>query len=279
MPRKSIYRRYTPAIIPKEGKNQQKYWFIFNQDQMLVKVNKGKLNIPHVKKLRDLNISPIRKQYLGKLQEHPCYSAEVDPDTSAPEGMEFKDLRSVYDDLEEDIFLLAGKAVQIVNWDKNHQFCGKCGTPTENKEDELAKICPECGFISHTRLSPAVITAIIKNGKILMAKHMRTSGSMYGLIAGFVEPGETIEEALERETMEEVGLKVKNIQYFGSQPWPFPNSLMIAFTAEYESGEIKVDDAEITHARWFTADELPRIPSKMSIAGELMEWYIKNYSR
>ena len=190
--------------------------------------------------------------------------------------MEFRELRSLYDDLEEDIFLLAGKASQIVNWDRNHQFCGRCSTHTENMTDELAKKCPACGFKSYTRLSPAVITAIIKNGKILMAKQ-GYRGDMYGLIAGFVEPGETIEEAVKRETQEEVGLKIKNIKYFGSQPWPFPNSLMIAFTADYESGEIQVDGNEITSARWFTADELPRIPSQMSIAGELIDWFINKY--
>jgi NAD+ diphosphatase len=204
-------------------------------------------------------------------------AAEVAPETTAPQGLAFKDLKSLYEVLDEDIFLLAGRAIQIINFDKNHQFCGKCGAPTENKKHEIAKICPECGFMSFTRLSPAVITAIIKDGKILMAKHSY-GYNRYSLIAGFVEAGETLEEAVERETEEEVGLKVKNIKYFGSQPWPFPHSLMVGFTAEYKSGEIHVDEKEIEHAKWFSPDEIERPPSKMSIASELIEWFIENYS-
>ncbi|MCE5215015.1 MAG: NAD(+) diphosphatase [Methanobacterium sp.] len=274
--RKSIYKKYTPAITPDKENNKPKYWFIFLASEMLIK-NKKHDKIPFISNIEEINLSPVRIQYLGLLKGNPCYSVELESGTDAPEGMVFKDLKLLYDELGEDIFLLAGKAFQIVNWDKNHQFCGRCGTSTENDKNEMAKICPECGFTSHTRLSPAVITAIIKDGKILMAKHLRTHGNTYGLIAGFVEPGETIEETVKRETMEEVGIKVKNIKYFGSQPWPFPDSLMIAFTAEYDSGDIKVDGKEIVEAQWFTARKLPRMPHKMSIAGELMEWYVNKY--
>lgn len=277
MPRESIYKRYIPAITSDKKNSSPAYWFIFSTDKMLVKVSNSKISVPYLRNLKDLNISPIRTQYLGTLEGDPCYSVEVSPEIKAPEKMAFKDLRSLYELLEEDIFLLAGKAIQIINWDKNHQFCGKCGTSTETKKDERAKICPKCGFISYMRLSPAIITAIVKDGKILMAKHGYRE-NMYGLIAGFIEPGEAVEEAVERETMEEVGLKIKNIRYFASQPWPFPNSLMIGFTAEYESGTIQVDGKEITDAEWFAADELPRIPSRVSIARELIDWFVENYS-
>lgn len=123
-----------------------------------------------------------------------------------------------------------------------------------------------------------MITAIVKDGKLLMAQHTRTTGNMYGLIAGFVEAGETLTEAVERETLEEVGLKVKNISYFGSQSWPYPHSLMVGFTADYDSGEIQVDGKEIVDAQWFSPDELPRTPSGMSIAGDLIQWYLDHYS-
>jgi len=277
MHRESIYKRYKPQFNPTHNDKDQAYWFIFNSGNLMVHADDELVKIPFTPDLGLLDISPIKKLYLGTLEGYPCYCGEVDPKTPAPDKMVFADLRSLYHDLDEDLYLLAGRAIQVVNWDKNHQFCGKCGSATETKEDEMAKICPECGFTSFTRLSPAVITAIVKEGKLLMAKHSRTSGDMYGLIAGFMEAGETLEEAVKRETMEEVGLKVKNIKYFGNQPWPFPNSLMIAFTAEYESGSIKVDGHEIIDARWFSAHDLPRIPSKMSIAGELIEWYIEKY--
>jgi NAD+ diphosphatase len=277
MARESIYKKYKPANIPKDLTNTSSYWFIFKYYEMLVKITDASINIPYGK-LKELKIIPIRTQYLGTLEGKPCYSAEVDPKTEAPEGMEFRDLRSLYNVLDEDIFLLAGKAVQMVGWDRDHQYCGRCGAATETSTYEMAKVCPECGFKSFVRLSPAVITAIVKDGKLLMAKH-GYRGGMYGLIAGFVEPGETLEEAVERETMEEVGLRVKNIKYFGSQSWPFPHSLMVGFTAEHESGGINVDGKEITDAEWFSPDEIPRTPSKISIASELIEWFILKFGK
>lgn len=278
MQRESIYKRYRPESTPNKKNTEKAYWFLFNSHKMIVELTDNKrVQIPFLKNLEELNISTERSHYIGIFNGHPCYAGEIENEMNTPEDMVFEDLRSLYNELDEDIYLLAGRASQIVNWDRTHKFCGQCGTPTVTKDDEMAKICPECGFISFTRLSPAVITAIIRDGKLLMALHTRTPGDMYGLIAGFVEPGETLTEAVQRETLEEVGLRVNNIKYFGSQPWPYPNSLMIAFTADYESGEIEVDGKEIIDAHWFSPDELPRIPSKMSIAGELIEWYVENY--
>lgn len=279
MHRESIYKRYKPEFTPNKESDQSAFWLLFNSNELLVEINNKQVKIPFILNLEEQDINPLRSQYLGTFHGHPCYSGELAPEAQAPAGMVFRDLRSLYECLDEDLYLLAGRAAQIVNWDRTHQFCGQCGSATITKEDEMAKMCPECGFTSFTRLSPAVITAIIKDGKLLMAQHTRTPGNMYGLIAGFVEPGETLTEAVQRETMEEVGLKVKNIEYFGSQPWPYPHSLMIGFTADYDSGEIQVDGKEITNAQWFGTDRLPRIPSKMSIAGELIEWYLENYQK
>jgi NAD+ diphosphatase len=279
MPRESIYKQYIPENRPNHESQIKSYWFIFNSGKMLVNVETGQ--IPLVKDLNEFDITPLRKIYLGKFMGQTCYAAEVDTEVETiniPKGMAFENLRSLYPILDEDVYLLAGRAIQIINWDKNHQFCGKCGTPTETMDEEMAKICPKCGFISFTRISPAVITAIVKEGKLLMAKHNYGQYRRYGLIAGFVEAGETLEEGVEREIMEEVGLKVKNIEYFGSQSWPYPHSLMIGFTAEYESGDIEVDGKEIAHAKWFKAKDLPEMPSRISIAGELIDWFVESYS-
>jgi len=278
MTRESIYKQYIPSTVSPQEDGDDAYWFIFNQGKLLINVNSDENRIPHAKNLEELNIFPIRTQYLGTLQGHQCYSVEVDPKTKEPEGMVFRDLRSLYSVLDEDIFLLAGRASQIVNWDQTHQYCGRCGTQTETLDGENAKICPECGFISHTRISPAIITAVIKDDKILLAHGRGFPANRYSVIAGFVEPGETLEECVEREVMEEVNITVKNIKYFGSQPWPFPNSLMIGFISEYESGEICVDGDEITDARWFSTKNLPELPSKVSISRELIDWYIQNHS-
>ena len=276
MLRESIYKRYNPDVKHDHDKSPA-YWFIFKNDKLLINPKKD-IKIPFIEDPKVLNISLIRKHYFGTLDGHPCICAEVSPKTDVIKGMIFEDLRALYDVLDEDIYLLAGRAIQIINWDKNHRYCGKCGTLTEIVEDEMARICPECGFINYTRISPAVIIAIIKNGKILMAKHSYGLKNRYALVAGFIEAGETLEEGVKREIMEEVGLNVKNIKYFGSQPWPFPNSLMIGFTAEYDNGEINVDGKEIVDAKWFDVNEVTPMPSKISISSELIEWYTKKYS-
>jgi NAD+ diphosphatase len=193
--------------------------------------------------------------------------------------MVFKDLRSLYGALDEDIFLLAGKAVQIVSWDQTHQYCGRCGTNTEALEGERAKKCPACGSINYPRITPAVIVGIIKGNKILLARSAMSNTNRRSILAVFVEPGETLEECLQRETAEETGIQVKNIKYFGSQPWPFPNSLMVGFTAEYDSGEIHIDGTEIAEADWYDVKSLPdELPSKMSIARQIIDWFIDSFS-
>lgn len=275
--RESVYKRYIPAVTAQhDAKGKKSYWFVFSQNKLLVKVENDKCSIPLLEKLDELNLFSIRAQYLGTLQGHPCYSAEVASDSNAPSGMDFSELRQLFGALEEDIFFLAGKAIQIVKWDQTHQYCGRCGTHTEELPGERAKKCPKCGFISYPRISPAVITAVLRANKILLAHNKNFAGNMYSLIAGFVEPGETLEECVQREIMEEVGIKVKNIKYFGSQPWPFPNSLMIGFLAEYESGEISVDGVEIEAADWYDIDNLPELPKKLSIARVIIDWYVKN---
>ncbi len=276
MSRESIYKRHKPAVTSESISTDCSYWFVFSLTRLLVKTNES--SIPYLASLSELNISPVRTGYLGTLKGHPCYSAEVSPTTIVPEGMSFMELRSLYSVMDEDIFLLAGKAIQIVNWDQTHQFCGRCGHKTQTLQGERAKKCPECGFTSYPRISPVAITAVLKDDKILLSHNATFRGNMYSIIAGFVEPGETLEECVKREILEEVGIHVRNIKYFGSQPWPFPNSLMIGFTAEYESGEISVDGKEISEAGWYDVHSLPELPAKMSIAREMIDWFVQSNS-
>ena len=276
MSRESIYKRYQPAITPGEV-NGPGYWFVFCQNRLLICTDDVNLKIPLISGPEQLNLSPTRTEYLGTLEGHPCYSAEVNPDTVAPPGATFQDLRSLYGTLDEDIYILAGRALQIVAWDQTHQYCGRCGHKTTDLKDERARKCPVCGFMSFPRLSPAVIIAVLKGNQILLTRYASFRGHMHTIIAGFVEPGETLEDCLRREVMEEAGIKVKNIKYFSSQPWPFPNSLMIGFTAEYESGEITVDGKEIAEAGWYDADHIPEVPGKLSIAREIIDWFVEHH--
>lgn len=275
--RESIYKSFKPGLIPSIEKGESSWWFVFSGDKLLVKETERGPQIPLTDNLEKAGITPVRSQYLGIFREQACFSVEAQNSIPAPEGMEFRELRSLLGVVEDDVFLVAGKGIQIVDWDRSHQYCGRCGSATETKQDERAKICPKCGMLFYPKLSPAVIVAIVKDGKLLLAHNNRFRPNWYSVIAGFVEPGETFEECVQREVMEEVGLKVKNIKYFGNQPWPFPNSLMVAFTAEYESGEIKVDGIEISDAGWFTQDTFPDTPGKTVIAGHLISWYKENF--
>lgn len=251
------------------------WWFIFAKDKLLVNCPDHAQPAICAHSPEQLGLQPIFTRYLGTYASANCFVAALDGDPPALSGMQFRDLRSLFGTFDNDIFCLAGRAVQIVHWHREHQFCGKCGTAMIDRRSELARKCPNCNFLSYPRLSPAVIMSIIRDDHILLARSPRFPAGMYSTLAGFVEPGETLEDAVSREIFEEVSLCVDNIQYIASQPWPFPHSLMIGFVSTYKSGEILIDDKEIEDARWFSAADLPVLPSTLSIARLLIENFIK----
>lgn len=257
--------------------SEYSYWFLFKGSCILLENMNGKKGICKSKDFTNLGLKTSRHVYFGKKGNENCFCAEIISD-NIPEGFELVELRKTYDFFDENNFSISTRAYQIVNWDVTHSFCSKCGKIMTPSDYEFAKICPSCNFTAYPRISPAIIVAIIKNGKILLAR--RADYKMYSVIAGYVEAGETIEETVYRETIEEVGIKVKNIRYFTSQPWAFSYSLMLAFTAEYDSGEIRPDGDEISEAYWFSPDELPDLlPGKISVAGKLLEWFKTTYSK
>ena len=189
---------------------------------------------------------------------------------------EYYPLQEVYE-FDHDLYHIAGKAVLVRDWYISHRFCGRCGVETQLDEKDMMLKCPICGQVHYPRIAPAIIVAVRKDGKLLMAKHSYHKTHRYALVAGFVEPGESIEEAVHREVFEEIGIKIKNLKYQKSQSWPFPNSLMLAFTAEYESGDINVDGDEIVKAKWFKKEEIERYDSDISISDWLIQDFIDNY--
>ncbi len=270
----SLKARFTPAFRTDEAVSASSYWFIFQGEKLLTTVTENTSNSICTCSPEQLGLQPIFSQFLGRYGSTNCFVAEVGDDVTPAPSLRFKGLRSLFGTVEEDIFSLAGRAIQILHWNREHQFCGKCGTTMKNRTSELAKICPACGFVSFPRLSPAVIMSIIRKDHILLARAPRFPPGMYSTLAGFVEPGETLEEAVKREVREEVNVRIGNITYVASQPWPFPHSIMIGFSADYVDGEIEIDDDEIEDAQWFSLRNLPVLPSKITIARLLIDNFV-----
>jgi len=265
-----------------EGDRGPAYWFIFQEDRLLAWQRGEAAELPRAADASDLGLTPLRQLYLGHLHDDDggrteCYCAEIAPNAALPAGMIAEGLRQIYPRLDEATFALAGRAVQIVAWDRTHRFCGQCGAQVVPLEHERAKRCPECGLVNYPRLSPAIIIAVVRDAgherRILLARNHRFPPGRYSVLAGYVEPGESLEECARREVCEETGISIRDLRYFGSQPWPFPNSLMIGFTADYDDGEITLEESELADARWFGADALPELPPKMTIARRLIDWF------
>jgi len=258
-----------PLTLPEHA-----LWFLFQNQRFLIIEEGKKSRIPRNQDLEKTSLVAHGEHFFGVLDGLPCYAAELEEGEVIPEAFSAMELRQVFRRFETGEVQAAGLAGHLLNWHRNHQYCSRCGKPNLDKEDERAKVCPACGLVNYPRLSPAIIVAVVKDGQILLAHSPRFPKDFYSVLAGFVEPGETLEDCVRREVLEEVGILVKNIRYFGSQPWPFPDSLMVGFTAEYAGGEIKEDGIEISHADWFSPDRLPRLPPKISISRELIDWFM-----
>lgn len=267
----SMPESFLPRVAMTDEPVGTPLWFVFQASKLLVFENDAKLCIPEMSTLAQFDFNPVRQHYLGQLLHQPCYCVELADDATPPEGASLLGLREVFGRVADDHFALAGRAIQILNWDRSHQYCGTCATPTKLKENERARVCPNCGLLSYPRLAPAVMALVRRKRQLLLARSPHFPPGMYSALAGFVDPGESLEQTITREVQEEVGLRVKKVRYFASQPWPFPHSLMIAFTCDYADGEIERDPIEIEDAQWFDLDSLPRLPSKISISRRLID--------
>jgi len=217
-----------------------------------------------------------RSLFVGTVFGRHCWAVDEDGwhRTSADE-VAFVDLMRLFGEADEPTWVAAGRAVQLVEWARNHRYCGRCGQPTEESPGERARRCPACGLLAFPRLAPAVIMLVERDdGRALLARNARWPHAMYSCLAGFVEPGESVEAAVRREVSEEVGLEVGELRYFGSQPWPFPHSLMLGFHARLARGEIACDGLEIAEAAWFAPDDLPQLPGPISIARKLIDDWV-----
>ncbi len=261
---------FLPGIEPPAEPAPGARWYVFQEARLLVSADQGPTRVPG-RPPRDLALRPLREGFLGTFRGAPCYVAEVGKEEVAPAGWAFEGLRRLFARVDDDFFRLAARAFQIKEWDRCHRYCGACSSETVRKPGERARECPACGELFYPRLSPVVMILIRRGRELLLARSPRFPKGMYSALAGFVEPGETLEETAAREVREEVGLEIAGLRYFGSQSWPFPHSLMIAFVAEYAGGEIRLQDPEIEDAGWYSPDRLPELPHSLSIARRLID--------
>jgi NAD+ diphosphatase len=267
--------RFQPALVPAEPVPASAFWFAVRGTELLLVENGPESSVPLADDLGGLGLEAESRHYLGVLDGIACFAAGLPEGAEPPAGAAFHALRPLWSLVGEELFALAGRAVQIVEWDRTHRFCGRCATPTLPAEGERAKRCPACGLLAFPRVSPAIIVRVTRGETILLARGRRWGKEvMYSVLAGFVDPGESLEECVAREVREEVGIDVTDLRYFGSQPWPFPHSLMVGFTAGYAGGEIRIDESELIDAQWFRAGELPPIPPRLSIARRLIDAWL-----
>lgn len=268
----SAPENFVASYTAPERLDQPAMWFVYMGNHVLVAYDAHGVRIPVVRDPNELGLTVLRTQYLGKLQDRHCFAAEVEDATPAPAGMQWSGLRALFGALDDTVFAIAGRAFQIVDWDRSHQYCGRCGTATVLKEGERSRVCPSCAQLHYPRIAPAIMVLVRRGPEFLLARSPHFPPGMFSALAGFTEPGETLEQTIVREVREEVSIEINNIRYFASQPWPFPHSLMIAFHADYVQGEITPDPAEIEAADWFSLSRLPeKLPSTISISRRLID--------
>jgi NAD+ diphosphatase len=218
-----------------------------------------------------------RRHFMGYWHEQPCYALEID-DSAILDTMRYQrgSLYQFLGRVDDQLFALVGRASQLLDWERDHRFCGRCGQVTRPDSQERAMRCDPCGTIDYPKIAPCIIVLVTRGEEMLLARNVNFPQPMYSTLAGFIEAGETAEQTLVREVKEEVGLDVHNIRYFQSQSWPFPNQLMLGFFAEYAGGDIVCDQIEIADADWFRAPELPLIPPSASVSGQLIRHFVDN---
>jgi NAD+ diphosphatase len=271
------YRDFEPGVDPNAVLQENALCFVFRKGELLIGPSSIGDYLPIYDELKAISHLIVRANFMGHLERRPVFAIEVEETAPDPQPFAFQPLRGTFGTLDEGAWLLAGRAAMIADWDRSHKFCGACGELTFYLEHERAKRCPSCGLVAYPRVSPAVIVLVERGDEVLLARGAHLSSGMYALIAGFVEAGESLEDGVHREIREEVGIEVEDIIYFGSQPWPFPHSLMVGFTAQYKSGEISIEPNELEDAQFFRPDAMPPVPPRLSIARQLIDYYAEKH--
>lgn len=271
-------KSFITQINPPTSLLKPSLWFIFHGEEILLHSSSNSISIPQFVTIECFNTYIEQQLYLGTYDNTHCFTATlIKAPKILPQNTLFQHIRQSHETLnDEDLFSMISRAKQLLNWDKNTLFCGRCGQKNQLSNKERAKICSACKTMAFPQISPAMLVLIWRDHEILLARSPHFMPGIYSILAGFVEPGETLEETVMREVKEEVGINIKNLQYFGSQPWPFPSNLMLGFIAEYESGDIQFDPSELEDAQWFSLNSLPKLPKPISLSRLMIDDYLSS---
>ena len=264
---------FEPSVVPPASLSPSPRYFVVHRKGLVLARGEAAPWLSGAE-VRDAGLDPAGAHYLGRLDAEDVFVLSTSDDPPAPFSV--SGLRNLFGRFDDETFAVAGRATQIAAFLDTHRFCGRCATPTEHTRGERAITCPTCKLVQYPRVTPAVIVLVRRGDQALLARSGRFPLPFFSTLAGFVEAGESLEETIAREIREEVGVEVKNVRYFGSQPWPFPHQLMIGFTADHAAGEIAIDGEEIAEARWFDANELPLVPPTVSIARRLIDAWVSD---
>ena len=249
--------------------------FVFYDGQLISELTRGGAPAWSARQVEANGWSVLREQFIGRWQGQPCFAVEIEAAALDPMQHHCGSLYQLLGRVEEPLFALAGRAAQLLAWERDHRYCGRCGQVMTLDARERAMRCEGCARSIYPRISPCVIVLVTDGEHLLLARNARAKRPFYSTLAGFVEAGETLEHCLAREVREEVGVEVDAPRYFGSQPWPFPHQLMVGFHARYAGGDIRCEPGEIADAGWFHYRDLPPVPPPASIAGQLIRSYIE----
>ncbi len=266
---------FVPSVSRKH-EHERRTWIVVHPKGLVARQVDGRIVFPNDDEVAALGLNVVDAERIGTLDGTDVLAIPFERRVEPP--FELLGLRMFGGRLDAQLFGVVGRAMHTCDWLTTNRFCGRCGTATTRVETERCMACPKCGQHFYPRISPAIITLVRKGDLALLASNAKFPGVFYSALAGFSDIGESLEETLAREVNEEVGLSVTNVRYFGSQPWPFPSSLMLAFTADWAAGDIVIDPSEISDAKWFSADALPLLPPPLSIARTLIDAWLAEVS-
>lgn len=251
-------------------------WFVMREGELMVRFLQERPWLPSHRTASAYGLEEFEHLYMGRLEGRHCFAVPASEGFVPPSGYEFVSLRSLFGLLDLQVAAMAGRASQLISWRQNHRFCSRCGEQASPHVSDSAMVCTACGYTQYPRISPCIITLVIRGEEALLARNAKFPEGFFSCLAGFIEAGESAEQAVHREVHEEVSVRLDKLTYYGSQSWPFPHALMLGFHSDYAGGDIREDQDEIVEANWFHYENLPQVPRPGSIARELIEAWVKD---